>query len=192
MKNLITKIAIVAIAFVAFSCSSPDEEKSLKPVSILEIAKATPEMSSFVEAVEAAGLTSTLDSPGDYTVFMPNNDAFASVLGGISAADYEIANPGVLAKVLKFHVLSSRALSTDLTDGMDVTTLEGQSFKIGISVPDPLLPNDNVISINAVDPFDTNDPPASITSTIIARDVKCSNGIVHPVDTILLPLSILN
>ena len=186
------KIALVAVAFLAFSCS--EDQKSLKPVTIAEVSKATPELSSFVEALEITGLTSTFESEGNYTVFAPNDDAFGNLLSALGYAtlqDLEDAKPGELAEILKFHVLTSKTLSTSLTDNASVTTLNGQSVTVRNVVPDPLYPDDNVISLVYPDPFDIiNTPPNNLSSTIIARDVKCTNGLVHPVDTVMLPLSI--
>ncbi|TBX67594.1 fasciclin domain-containing protein [Flavobacterium silvisoli] len=194
MKNFMKKISLIAVAFLAFSCSKAESEKSLKTMSIAEIATVTPELSSFVDALDVAGLTDTFKNEGNYTVFVPNNDAFANMLislGYASLEDLEAAKPGLLASVLKYHVLTSRVLSTNLTNEATVTTLNGQNITASVVVPDPInYPNDNVISLVYPDPFDTATPPANLSSTITARDIRCSNGIIHTVDTVLLPLSV--
>jgi len=180
MKNFTKKIALVAIAFLAFSCSSPDAEKSLKSVSIAEITKASPEYSSFTEALEITGLTSTFENEGNYTVFVPNDTAFASLLSTLGYAtlqDLEDAQPGLLATVLKYHVVADAGvLSTDLTDNQSVTTLSGASFTVHVNT------TDDILSI-------TDGSAATSDATITARDIKCSNGIIHTVDTVLLPPS---
>ena len=185
------KISLVALAFLAFSCSKAESEKSLKSVTIAEIATATPELSSFVNALDVAGLTETFKNEGNYTVFVPSNDAFANMLitlGYGSLEDLEAAKPGSLASVLKYHVLTSRVLSSSLTNDATVTTLNGQNITASVVVPDPInYPNDNIISLVYPDPSNTT---ANLSSTITARDIRCSNGIIHTVDTVLLPLSV--
>ncbi|MGL2964563.1 fasciclin domain-containing protein [Flavobacterium sp. RSB2_4_14] len=168
------KITLIALAFVAFSCSTDYEEKNLKSVSIAEIAKATPELSTFVEALEITGLTETFDAQGDYTVFVPDNAAFSSLLSALGATSLADVDPVLLADVLKYHVLDSRVLSTDLTDGATATTLLGQDITVNIdtTADEVTITDGNTITSDA---------------TVIARDIKCSNGIIHRIDTVLLP-----
>ncbi len=191
MKNFMKKISLVAIAFLAFSCSTSESEKSLKSVTIVEVAKATPALTSFVDALDVAGLTATFESEGNNTVFLPDNDAFANMLislGYGSFEDMETAKPGLLADILKYHVVTSRVLSSSLTNDATVTTLNGQNITASVVVPDPInYPNDNIISLVYPDPSNTT---ANLSSTITARDIRCSNGIIHTVDTVLLPLSV--
>ncbi|WP_162126292.1 fasciclin domain-containing protein [Flavobacterium phycosphaerae] len=183
MKNLMKKITLVAIAFLAFSCAKPEDEKTVKSVSIAEIATVTPELSSFVEALDLTGLTATFENEGNNTVFVPNNDAFANMLSSMgygSFEDMEADKPGLLANILKYHVLpNSRVLSTDLTDGATATTLLGETITVNIDV-DTTTNTDN-ISITDQNDLTGND------SNIIARDIKCSNGTIHLIDNVLLP-----
>ncbi len=179
MKKLIKKIALVAVAFVAFSCSNNESEKSLGAVSIAEIAKSTPTLTSFAEALDVAGLTSTFESSGNMTVFAPSNDAIASLLSALgepSLEELELHQPGVLAKVLKYHVVSdARVLSTELTNDMAVNTLLGQSFTVNINTE---LNEITLTDVNAL---------TDGASYITARDIKCTNGLVHTIDSVLLP-----
>jgi uncharacterized surface protein with fasciclin (FAS1) repeats len=187
MKNFMKKIALVAIAFLAFSCSK-DEQPSLGASSIAASAKATPELSSFVEALQITGLTSTFESAGNYTVLVPNNEAFSAVLsayGVNSLADFETQNPGVLAKVLKYHVLTSRALSTSLTNNQSVNTLFEQPFTVSITPVAPIdatyLGETNIITLTG----NNNDFPTN--ANVTARDINCTNGIIHTIDAVLVP-----
>lgn len=180
MKKLIKKIALVAVAFLAFSCSTSETgNKSLGAVSIAELAKSTPTLTSFAEALDVAGLTSTFESSGNMTVFAPSNEAISSLLstlGEASLQDLETNQPGLLAKVLKYHVVSDASvLSTDLTNGMTVNTLLGQSFTVNI---DTVLNEVTLTDANTI--TDGN-------SYVTARDIQCSNGLVHTIDSVLLP-----
>ncbi len=171
MKNLVRNFSLAAIAFLAFSCSNDDGLQKLAPTSISKIVDVTPELSSLKEALEVTGLTETFDQPGDYTVFAPTNAAFSAVLGGLSVADFNTANPGVLADVLKYHVLTSRVTSGSLSNGLSVATLLGQNFTVNINA-------DGEASIT---------DGAGGTSNINVFDAKCSNGIIHVIDAVLLP-----
>ena len=189
MKNFMKKIALLASILILFSCSK-NTETELKPVSIVEIAKATPDYTNFVKALDLTGLTSTFDSAGDYTVFIPNDAAFDAVLQGTTIEDFNTANPGALAKILKYHVLSSRVYSSTLTNNQVVKTLLCQTFTISIVNPDPNPdPNYSYLNSNAVSLVfpDPSTPGSNLSAKIIARDVKCTNGVIHPVNAVLIP-----
>lgn len=176
MKNFMKKIALVAIAFIAFSCSSDFEEKNISKKSIVEIAKITPELSSFVAALERTGLTETFDQPGNYTVFVPDNAAFASLLTSLGYTQLSQVPVPLLTDVLKYHVLNSRVLSSSLTDGQTAATLQGQNITINI---------DTVANVTTVSVIDANTTTAD--SEIGARDIRCTNGIIHRINAVLLP-----
>ncbi|MFZ4680453.1 MAG: fasciclin domain-containing protein [Flavobacterium sp.] len=183
MRNLIKGITLVALAFVAFSCSTDSEEKNLKSVTIIDIAKATPELSTFVEAVELAGLTEELDKPGNLTVFVPNNDAFDILAANLGITDLSQVDPVLLADVLKYHVLGARVSSSDLSDGQEAATLQGQNITVTLS-PNAFYPEYDT------DLGDFEETSVFINSArVFARDVKCSNGIIHVIDAVLLPSS---
>lgn len=183
------KIALIAIAFLAFSCSKDEQPRTVAVSSIVASAKVTPELSSFVEALQITGLTSTFDSAGDYTVFVPNDDAFAAVLTALGEPDLatvEVDYPGLLAKVLKYHVVTSRVLSTTLSNNQNVSTLFEQPFSVSIvpvdnSNPAEYLGQTNFISLTG------NSTLTPTTANVTARDIKCTNGIIHTIDAVLIP-----
>lgn len=127
MKNLIKSIALVALVFSVVSCSK-DEAKDYGTVSIAKIIEITPEYSSLKEALDITGLTPPFEASGSYTLVAPNNDAFDAVLGGFTVDPFNTANPDVFATVLKYHIIASKVLSSGLSDGQSVTTLQGQTF----------------------------------------------------------------
>ncbi|WP_293874848.1 fasciclin domain-containing protein [Flavobacterium sp.] len=186
MKKLIKSIAIAALVFTAFSCSK-EEQKSFQKVSIAKLATVTPELSIFKEALDVTGLTATFEDAGNYTVFVPTNTAFASVLGGMTVTDFNTANPGVLAKVLKYHVIANAGvLSKDLTNNQSVATLQGQNITINL-IPNTYYP--------AIDPDLNTYEQTSIfvkdamnnSSRVFARDVLATNGVIHIIDAVLMP-----
>ena len=182
MKNLLRNFTLVVISFLAFSCGE-EENKNLPSTSIAKIIEVTPEFSSLKEALDITGLTSTFEGSGDFTVFAPTNVAFDAVLGGLTVEEYDTANPGVLETVLKYHVLGARVLSTDLTDGQEAATLQGQNITVDL-VPNTYFPDFDA------DLGDYEETSIYINSArVFARDIKCSNGIIHVIDNVLLPSS---
>jgi len=114
-------------------------------------------------AVVAAGLVETLSGEGPFTVFAPTDDAFAALPEG--TLDAVLADIDVLTAILTYHVVGGTALSTDLSDGMMVTTLNGA---------------DVTVTINADGVF-IND------AQVIVADLIADNGVVHVIDAVLLP-----
>lgn len=181
MKKMMRNIAIVAISFLAFSCSEDDHSKELAPTSISKIIAATPEFSSFSEALEVTGLSTMLDEAGDYTVLVPNDDAFAAVLGGLTVEEYNDANPGALEAILKYHIINSSLLTKDLTDGQVITTAQGQDVTIDLQ-DNPYYPEyDNDLGDYEQTMIFVN------SSRIFARDAKATNGRIDVIDAVLTP-----
>ena len=136
------------------------------PVSntIYDIVAASAVHNTLQTALDVSGLNEVLDAPGDYTLFAPTDAAFAALPSGTLAA--LLADPnGALTNILLYHVLGGTMLSADLSDGMVLTTLQGQ---------------DVVVSINANGVF-IND------AQVIIADITADNGVVHVIDAVLIP-----
>ena len=135
---------------------------------IVATASALPDFSILVEAVVAAGLASTLQGTGPFTVFAPTNAAFAALLTelGVSKADL-LANTALLTKVLTYHVVPARVLKAEVSVNTAITTVQGQSFTVNSSL---VITDQNMR-----------------TSSIVATDVFTSNGVIHVVDKVILP-----
>jgi uncharacterized surface protein with fasciclin (FAS1) repeats len=190
MKNYMKKIAVVLVTFMAISCSTDSEQKQLESSSIARIAAATPELSSFVKALEITGLTATFEAQGNYTVFIPTNTAFTSLLSTLGVASLEQVDPAVLADVLKYHVLTTRVRSTDLSNGATAATLLGPNITVTIT-PNTSFPEaDPDLSIdNGSNDLYTEEASIFIneTSRVFSRDIECSNGVIHVIKEVLLP-----
>ncbi|MGL2967229.1 fasciclin domain-containing protein [Flavobacterium sp. XGLA_31] len=190
MKNLMKKLGGIAIAISVISCSQDNGNKSVGAQSIATIAKATPEMDSLVVALDLTNLTSTFETQGDYTVFAPTNDAFSSFLSGLgepSLAQLEEDYPGYLANILKYHVLTTRVLSTSLTNNQEITTLQGQNFKVMIE--DNTDPSTYYFYNNILTLTNPDSSSSYFAATVLARDVNCSNGTLNPIDSVMLPVT---
>jgi uncharacterized surface protein with fasciclin (FAS1) repeats len=110
MVSWFKKLGLVAaVAASALLSACLGDSSSNQATDVVAVAKADPQFSVLVEAIDAAGLTSTLSGPGPYTVFAPTNAAFTSLLAelGISK-DALFANKTLLTAVLKYHVLGAK------------------------------------------------------------------------------------
>ena len=133
--------------------------------TIVDVAAGNPEFSTLVTALKAAGLEKTLAGTGPFTVFAPNNAAFNK----IPKADLDalLANKAELTKVLTYHVVSGKVAAADVMkmDGKMAKSVEGSDLKVSIK-------GQNVEINNA---------------TVIKADIGASNGVIHCVDTVLMP-----
>ncbi len=177
--NIVTNGVAHVIDKVLLPQSAVDFLATLEMQNIVEIAIATDDLSLLVEALTAAnaGLVEALSGEGPFTVFAPTNKAFADLLEVLgdnysSLADFDTQEElDLLVSILTYHVVPEvAAFSTDLTDGQEVTTLNGATLTIGV--------NGNGVSVS-----DTTDDPAHVD----IPDVDASNGVVHVIDKVLLP-----
>eukprot|EP01023_Acetabularia_acetabulum_P010749 TRINITY_DN1489_c1_g1_i4.p3 TRINITY_DN1489_c1_g1~~TRINITY_DN1489_c1_g1_i4.p3 ORF type:complete len:185 (-),score=58.05 TRINITY_DN1489_c1_g1_i4:248-802(-) len=138
--------------------------------SIVDAAVATPELSSLVAAVTAAGLVDTLADPALVaTVFAPTNDAFAAALSALGITFEALANDtATLTDILLYHVVPAKALSTDLMDGMILSTLGDSNLTVSLT--------DGVV-IEAV----------GSSASVVTPDVVAGAGVVHIINEVLLP-----
>jgi uncharacterized surface protein with fasciclin (FAS1) repeats len=133
MKRQFLKYLFAAATFAALAAcgGSDDPPAPAAPTkNIVELAAATPDLSTLVTAVTAAGLTSTLSGPGPFTVFAPTNAAFAKIPK--AALDALIADKAGLTKVLTYHVVSGKVLKAGIPLGKDITTVQGATLTINV------------------------------------------------------------
>ena len=123
-------------------------------------------VTTVVAAVKAAGLVDTLKSAGPFTVFAPTNDAFAKLPNGTVGTLLMPENKAKLADILTYHVVSGRYTSSDLTDGLVLTTVEGKKLTF-TRVNATLMINGS--------------------ASVETADVISSNGVTHVIDTVLMP-----
>lgn len=142
-----------------------EEVEMEESMNIVETAIATEDLSTLVAAVQAAELVEALsDESAELTVFAPTNDAFAAIQETVDTLLLP-ENQEDLQDVLLFHVVEGRVMSTDLSDGMEVTALNGDTLVITIE--------EGRVLINGAE--------------VVIADVVTSNGVVHVIDTVLVP-----
>ena len=147
--------------------------------TIVGVASGNDDFSTLVTAVKAAGLVETLSSEGPFTVFAPTNDAFAKLPEGTVASLLEADSKDALTGILTYHVVSGKFLAADVVAAINDN--EG-SFTIPTVQGDELtasLDGENVILTDA----------NGNTSTIVITDVDASNGVIHAIDTVVMPKS---
>ena len=130
--------------------------------NIIETAKGAGCFSTLLTAVEVAGLTGALESPGPFTVFAPVDDAFAALPPG--CVQTLVDNPPQLARILKFHVLAGARQRSELVERPSWESLEGAP-----------------VDIRRADPFEVKN------ATVVSADIVCDNGVVHVIDRVILP-----
>ena len=161
MKNrIVILFAVLLLAVVPFMNVGAQDQ------TIVDVAAGNKDFSTLVSLVQSAGLVDTLKGAGPFTVFAPTNDAFAKLPKTV--LDYLAANPDALKRVLTYHVVPSAIAAADamkLTTATKVKSVEGSELTV-------VYANDTV----KVD-------DAKVTTA----DVKASNGVIHIIDTVLLP-----
>ncbi|MBF4486294.1 fasciclin domain-containing protein [Flavobacterium sp. CSZ] len=184
MKTIKFKlIAFLAlITLVSISCNNDDDNPSEQPQTIASIAKANPNLSSLVAALEKAGLTATLNSSGSYTVFAPTNTAFTAFLSAKGYANLDAVPVAALKEILLNHVLSAKVKSSEITTGYVKTLAKG-----GASAS-------NTISmyIEKGANVDVNGGKTNGGATVTTPDIEASNGVVHVVDGVIGLPTIVN
>lgn len=136
--------------------------------TIVDIAAGDEIFSTLVTAVTEAGLVDTLSGEGPFTVFAPTNDAFAALPPGALEALLLPANQAVLTQILTYHVVSGSLTSADLEDGA-VPSVEGGDIIVSLG---------ESVKVN--------------NATVIQADIEASNGVIHVIDTVIIPPSLLS
>lgn len=147
--------------------------------NIIENAVNSADHTTLVAAVTAAGLAETLMGDGPFTVFAPTNDAFAKLPAGTVENLLLPENKDMLVKILTCHVVAANAMSTDI---VGMIKADGGSYKIGTvgGCDFTASMKDGKVQIT--------DGQGNVATVTIA-DVKQSNGVIHVIDTVLLPAS---
>lgn len=139
------------------------EGKAMTDTNIVETAQAAGTFETLIQAATAAGLAETLSTTQDITVFAPTDDAFAKLPAG--TVEGLLENPDELAEILKYHVVSGKVTSDQVVELDSATTLEGSDVSIKTE--------GSTVMIN--------------DATVVQADVMASNGVIHVIDTVLLP-----
>lgn len=134
------------------------------PKSIAETAINTPNLSTLVAALSAGELVDVFKGTDAFTVFAPTNDAFAAIQSTVDGL-LKPESKSKLQSVLKYHVVAGTIKAADLTDGQELTTLQGEKLKVSLK--------DGKVLIGGAE--------------VVNADVAVNNGVVHIVNKVLIP-----
>jgi len=162
MKNLFTRTALIALLVWAAPTANAQDE-AVK--DIVDIAVEAGTFNTLVAAVTAADLVDVLKGEGPFTVFAPTDEAFAALPEGTVENLLKPENKDQLVAVLTDHVVPGRVMAADVVTLTEAATVQGST--VDISEEDGAVKVDN--------------------ATVVATDIKASNGVIHVIDAVILP-----
>ena len=158
MRNIFVAAASLAVAVALAPSAQADHHEK----DIVDTAVAAGQFNTLATALQAAGLVDTLKGEGPFTVFAPTDEAFAK----IPKADLDaiLADKAKLTKILTYHVVPGKVTAAEVVKLKEVKTVEGQSIRI-----------------------DTADGVKVDGADVLKTDIMASNGVIHVIDSVLLP-----
>jgi uncharacterized surface protein with fasciclin (FAS1) repeats len=156
-KSVVAAAALVLSAPIAASAQAP------KSMDIVETAVAAGSFKTLATALQAAGLVEILKGAGPFTVFAPTDEAFAKLPKGTVEA--LLKDKAMLTKVLTYHVVAGEVPASEVVKLKSATTVQGQDVSIMVMDGKVMVGNAHVVK----------------------ADVKASNGVIHVIDTVLMP-----
>ncbi len=178
-KNILVVLFAMVVSLTAVAASDPmvGGAAMYPSKNIVQNAVNSKDHTTLVAAVKAADLVNTLESPGPFTVFAPTNEAFAKLPAGTVDSLLKPENKGELTKVLTYHVVAGRISASDLMKQIkegggkaELKTVEGEPLTASLQGKHIIL----------------TDSKGDV-STVTIANVFQSNGVIHVVDTVLLP-----
>lgn len=190
MKFTLKTISFLFTVMVAFSCTPPNKKeekkateekvevvKEVKKETIVTIASSNENFSTLTAAVTAADLVATLNSDGPFTVFAPVNSAFDKLPEGTLSSLLETENKETLSAILTYHVVSGKFLAADVIKAINdnegkfvIKTVQGNNITTSLNEGNVVLTDEK-----------------GGTSTVIITDVDASNGVIHAIDSVVMP-----
>jgi uncharacterized surface protein with fasciclin (FAS1) repeats len=163
MKTKIAKLALAAVAAIALTAGAMNARAAGQ--DIVDTAVSAGQFKTLAAALNAAGLVDTLKGPGPFTVFAPTDAAFAKLPAGTVENLLKPENKAQLTAVLTYHVVPGTVMASDVVKLKQAKTVNGQPVNVKTQ--------GQVVMINE----------ASVTAT----DIKASNGVIHVIDSVILP-----
>ncbi|HVO15310.1 MAG TPA: fasciclin domain-containing protein [Alphaproteobacteria bacterium] len=163
MSPRISKLAVAAAAAIGLALGSASAQAGGK--DIVDTAVSTGTFKTLATALGAAGLIDTLKGQGPFTVFAPTDAAFAKLPAGTVESLLKPENKGQLVAILTYHVVPGAVMASDVVKLKEVKTVNGAMLTVKTS--------GNAVMVN--------------DATVTATDIKATNGVIHVVDTVILP-----
>ena len=167
MKKFFASVAATALFVGGASVAFADSHAEMSDKKdIVETASSKEDFSTLVTAVSEAGLVEALQGDGPFTVFAPTNDAFAALPDGTVETLLMDENIDQLQAILKLHVVAGKIKSKDIAEGTtEVETLGGETIEV--------VNDGHTITVGGAE--------------VIMADVYTSNGVIHAIDSVILP-----
>ena len=180
-KKLLVALFALSLTAGAFAADNTDPEvggAAMYPTkTIVQNASASPDLTTLVAAVKAAGLVDTLSDAGPFTVFAPTNEAFAKLPSGTVDTLVKPENKGALTRILTYHVVAGNVSAGELVKLIEagggkatLKTVNGENLTASLKGKSVVLTDEK-----------------GGTSMVTIADVYQSNGVVHVIDTVLMP-----
>ncbi|GDY24905.1 hypothetical protein AHAT_07950 [Agarivorans sp. Toyoura001] len=164
MLKRIAKVFTFIIAAVTFSTIAHANHHGMKK-DIVDVAVENGSFTTLVAAVKAGGLVDTLKGEGPFTVFAPTDEAFAKLPEGTVEMLLKPENKDKLVAILTYHVVAGKVMAADVVTIDSAATVQGGMLAVST--------NGEMVMIN--------------DAKVVAADVKASNGVIHVIDTVLMP-----
>jgi uncharacterized surface protein with fasciclin (FAS1) repeats len=155
-------MTLSAFKLVAASAALVASQAAFAAKDIVDTAVGAGQFNTLVTAVKAAGLVDTLKGPGPFTVFAPNDAAFAKLPAG--TLDGLLKDPAKLRSILTYHVVPGKVMAADVKTG-EAKTVQGQSVALKAEA--------GKVTVNG--------------ANVVTADVAASNGVIHVIDAVILP-----
>lgn len=166
-KRFSLAIAVVVVtAFTATMAVADGHKTGSQQDDIVDVAVSAGQFNTLAAALEAAGLVSTLRSEGPFTVFAPTDSAFAALPAGTVESLLKPENRNQLTAILTYHVVPGKVMAADVVNLSEAATVNGAEIAIKVV--------DGNVMIN--------------DATVVSADVDASNGVIHVIDKVILPL----
>jgi uncharacterized surface protein with fasciclin (FAS1) repeats len=163
---MFTKFALgILSAVVVTVAASGTTTVRAQSKDVVETAVAAGSFKTLATALEAAGLVSTLKGPGPFTVFAPTDQAFAKLPAGTLETLLKPENKEKLQRILTFHVVSGKVMASDAVKLTSAKAVSGDTITINV--------HNGVVHVEQ--------------ATVTKADVSASNGVIHVIDTVLVP-----
>ncbi len=131
----------------------------------MDVAQNSGQFTILLDALAATGLDEALAGSGPFTVFAPTDAAFNALLTGNNLTEDDLLRARELADILKYHVLSGKVLSADVTNGLKATTLQGKQVTFEVK--------DGKLFVNGAE--------------VVGNDIPAGNGVIHAISAVILP-----
>ena len=156
-------LALALVVSFAMAAMVPSADANPAKMDIVDTAVGAGNFTTLVAAVQAADLVETLKGDGPFTVFAPTDEAFAKLPAGTVEA--LLADTDTLAKILTYHVVPGKVMAADVVNLSAANTAAGIPLNIKV-MGDVVMIND---------------------AKVIVTDIECSNGVIHVIDTVIVP-----